>query len=270
MGEITRQMTTGSHDDYPVILHNYKKYDAAGTVQMINPKQTKTWKEIKSAQCDEASDETSYEGSDETSDKVLSQNESQDLSQIKSQNEDKQVSKQVRKKEAQPTASLTSSNSKELEQEKTSEFESKSEPEPEPEPEPADTLVEDLAMFKATYPDAYDLTLELHPYGSNRERMVYFLEAMKIYDFLAITNIDPLALLKWNRAHKKGGLIIRSLSQFFKALGAKNHALLNDYATHDFESCKECKRLGLIHPRDVEREEEEETDEAGAKGVAAD
>ncbi|MGA2632191.1 MAG: hypothetical protein ABSG54_18515 [Terriglobia bacterium] len=95
MGHITRKMRLGSHHDYPIVLHNYKKCDDAGKVQVINPHTTKTWKEIENPQCDEASDETSYEGSDETSDegseKVLSVNESSNESVIESQDESRNM-----------------------------------------------------------------------------------------------------------------------------------------------------------------------------------
>jgi len=87
MGHITRKMARGSHKDYPIVIHNYKVYDAVGKPSMINPKVTRTWAEIQGGQCDEGLDETVdetlYETVDETVDKVLSLN----VSQLESENE---------------------------------------------------------------------------------------------------------------------------------------------------------------------------------------
>jgi hypothetical protein len=67
MGWITRLMTRGSHEDYPVIIHNYKVTDDAGKVHILNPKDIKVCDPFETGACREASDETSYEGSGETS-----------------------------------------------------------------------------------------------------------------------------------------------------------------------------------------------------------
>jgi len=70
MGHITRLMTRGSHDDYPVVLHNYPKIDDTGKVVMINVKDTRTWQELQSGRSDEPHDETSEETSEETHDET--------------------------------------------------------------------------------------------------------------------------------------------------------------------------------------------------------
>lgn len=98
MGEITRHTVPGSHKDYPITLHNYKKYDDAGKVTILNPKQTKLWSELQQADSDvdsrETSDETSYEASEETAGRlreglILNESESslKNDSEHKSQNE---------------------------------------------------------------------------------------------------------------------------------------------------------------------------------------
>jgi len=97
MGYITRHMTFGSHQSYPVTIHNYEVMvtdeDGATTSTTINKKRTRTWREIKLGECDEGSDEisdeTSDEGSDETSDKdrIESETGSPDGSELVSERE---------------------------------------------------------------------------------------------------------------------------------------------------------------------------------------
>ncbi|HTV58072.1 MAG TPA: hypothetical protein VMJ93_04290 [Verrucomicrobiae bacterium] len=52
--------------------------------------------------------------------------------------------------------------------------------------------------------------------------------------------MDWEALLKWNRTHKPGNLVHRSLAQFLK--GAEYS--LNDLASHDKSKCPKCKPKG--------------------------
>jgi len=68
---------------------------------------------------------------------------------------------------------------------------------------------------------------------------------------------DAIDLLKYNRNHKKGGLYIRSCKQYLEQALSTDH-LLNEFATHDFDSCKDCRRDNLISPRKKQEKEEEE------------
>jgi len=58
--------------------------------------------------------------------------------------------------------------------------------------------------------------------------------------------VDAIDLLRYNRAHKKGGLHVRTPEAFLKALnGAEDgtYALINEYIEHDPSACKACKEL---------------------------
>ncbi len=57
MGYITRQMKGRDHSDYPVVIHNFEVYGLVNGVTVktvINPKETKTWKEASESLCDDA------------------------------------------------------------------------------------------------------------------------------------------------------------------------------------------------------------------------
>jgi hypothetical protein len=57
MGYITRLMKGRDHSDYPVVIHNFEVYglvDGVTVKAVINPKETKTWKEVSESLCDDA------------------------------------------------------------------------------------------------------------------------------------------------------------------------------------------------------------------------
>ncbi len=57
MGYITRLMKGRDHSDYPVVIHNFEVYGLVNGVTVkavINPKETKTWKEVSESLCDDA------------------------------------------------------------------------------------------------------------------------------------------------------------------------------------------------------------------------
>lgn len=209
MGEITRRTVPGRHKDYPVILHNYKKYDDAGNVQVINPKATRTWEDVQQAQCDDASDETSSEGSEEaseeTSEKVLSENKSETISENQSEN--------------------LSQNG-----------DSESDKQPEPSA-PRVYGFSDLA--KMLLNEIQPIRNAAHENGD----LALLDEMLKLIP----ENINPLHLLQYNHWHKKGGLYIRSAQQFLDAILGKDggYHLLNEYWTHDTANCKDCKNHGI-------------------------
>lgn len=70
----------------------------------------------------------------------------------------------------------------------------------------------------------------------------YICEAMKA---------DPFDVLRFNRAHKKGALYVRTPEQFLAALEGKDEEfnMLNDYATHDHKHCKLCYAAGVKGPQ---------------------
>jgi hypothetical protein len=75
------------------------------------------------------------------------------------------------------------------------------------------------------------------------------------------TEIDPLDLLRFNRAHKQGPLRIRTPEQFSAAVMGtdEEYHMLNEYKTHHFRECPACKKAG-VHGYPEPR---------AAKGVAA-
>ena len=96
--------------------------------------------------------------------------------------------------------------------------------------------------------EAKCLLLEVHPHVTwswVQKQMPYFKE---IISLAKPEGFDPSDLLQWNRAHKRGGLFIRSGDQYLNALKSSELHLLNDYRTHDFADCPICKRKGFIHP----------------------
>lgn len=81
---ITRKLTPGSTNWYPVMIHNYKIYDDAGKVQIINRTKVMVYEKFPEGRCDEASWEGSDEASWESSDEGSDRHESEHLSEIES------------------------------------------------------------------------------------------------------------------------------------------------------------------------------------------
>jgi hypothetical protein len=101
--------------------------------------------------------------------------------------------------------------------------------------------------------DAKFLLLQVYPNMTLplvQEQMPHFKEIISLANS---EGFDPSELLQWNRAHKKGGLFIRSGDQYLNALKSSTLHLLNDYKTHDFTECPICKRKSFIHPDEKDR-----------------
>ena len=209
-GHLTRHMVHGSHEDYPITLHNYPVYDDAGNLQMINPKDTLTWKELEGRHGDEPSDEGSDEASDETSDKVLSSN----LSQNKSENESQLSSKSVSEKDGSPRSpsfSQSGSANPELEPVLSAEWV---------------TLLHDLMPRvddgKVFLPQAQAL--------------------VKFRDNAGWSPDQVRALWDWNQTHKSGKLKFYSLTQAWAALNSNSHrSVLNQWDRCKDRPCPKCK-----------------------------
>jgi len=117
---------------------------------------------------------------------------------------------------------------------------------------------ESLDQLKSEYPSAWNLMNMIHNIATDEKRLEYLKEAIVIVDWLihVDSRIDPVELLKWNRSHKSGKLVIKSCRQFVRALvDSEDNILLNDYTMHDFSACKDCKRLGLVSPADRAKRE---------------
>ncbi|MBZ5671370.1 MAG: hypothetical protein LAO04_16770 [Acidobacteriia bacterium] len=72
MGYITRHMEPGSHDTFPVTIHNFEVVetgeDGVDFIVTVNPKRTITWREARANQCDDACDDACDEHGDEHGD----------------------------------------------------------------------------------------------------------------------------------------------------------------------------------------------------------
>jgi len=84
---------------------------------------------------------------------------------------------------------------------------------------------------------------ELAPVGSEEETRQNLAWAQVCVDYLPNTNL--VALLKYNRSHKKGGLVIRDGAQLYKVLGSGK--LTNEWLTHSNTSCRTCRDAGLSY-----------------------
>jgi hypothetical protein len=73
---------------------------------------------------------------------------------------------------------------------------------------------------------------------------------------------DALDLLAWNRVHKRGNWYIRSCVQYLAAVLSEKDHLLNDYMTHDFDHCKQCKEHSLVSWTKKQEAEQEEAERA--------
>jgi hypothetical protein len=89
-------------------------------------------------------------------------------------------------------------------------------------------------LFSLLYPSGFESVALF-----NREAP----HARACAEILAKENISATELLKYNKMHKSGGLVIRTCAQFHKALTAESQRLLNDFVGHDASSCKACKAL---------------------------
>ena len=89
----------------------------------------------------------------------------------------------------------------------------------------------------------WNLTKALLPIGDDPQ----YEEAFK-WCRLTIASLPPeydlVLLLKYNRSHKKGGLVISNGQQMYKALVEYN-TLLPEWLTHECDACAKCKTLGL-------------------------
>ena len=66
-------------------------------------------------------------------------------------------------------------------------------------------------------------------------------------------DMDAMDLLRWNHAHKRGALYIRSAGAFLNAVSTGELTLLNDYDNHEFDKCKICLDNGIVHTRTMRR-----------------
>jgi hypothetical protein len=87
------------------------------------------------------------------------------------------------------------------------------------------------------------LFAELAPVGSEEEIRQNLAWSQVCVDYLPNTNL--VALLKYNRSHKKGGLVIRDGAQLHKVLGSGK--LTNEWLTHSNTSCRTCRDAGLSY-----------------------
>jgi predicted Zn-ribbon and HTH transcriptional regulator len=99
------------------------------------------------------------------------------------------------------------------------------------------------ALVLLIYPNLNDQTFE--------EQLPYAVEMLKSGRDLE----ELIALLKWNRLHKSGALVIRSAKQFAKCFN-DGFKLENDYDIHEFQQCPKCKSAGMKHWKEVKEARE--------------
>jgi len=192
------------------------------------------------------------------------QDDNQDDYQDEQDVQDKKVSKVSKSVRKPPTAVDPQDH---LEQEEQESQESGAESESESEID-LDKLKSDLEKLKSGNPVAWNLTVTITPVATPEQRLDYLKEACAMTDWLSSMNpdYDPIEILRWNRAHKTGGLVIRSISKFADALAAVSPtSLINQYVTHDFESCKKCKENHLVSPATKKAERLAKEEKASAK-----
>jgi len=124
---------------------------------------------------------------------------------------------------------------------------------PQEQPQHREPTDAELALLEAIMPIHEDFT----PAQIDAAR-----KALVITD---AADTDAIEVLKFNRVHKKGDLHIRRPEQFCAAVqGSGTFRLLNEYSTHDFANCKQCREAGVKSPdtvakiRAYEREQESE------------
>ena len=62
---------------------------------------------------------------------------------------------------------------------------------------------------------------------------------------LSQTRVNLPAMLRYNRSHKRGGLVIRTAKQLYSAFTGDR--LINEYLTHPSPSCPTCKASGSMY-----------------------
>lgn len=121
--------------------------------------------------------------------------------------------------------------------------------------------------------EALSLYWSLNPVGGNGTQAVTegVKRTRKLIDLLEGLDVDAENLLLWNRTHKPEKLRIKSLARFEKAIQGTNGecALLNDYLTHSFNTCKVCKQENILSNAECRKIKRELKQQAEARRRAA-
>jgi hypothetical protein len=246
-GIIIRNNTLGARGGYEILICNYASGDAQDK-KLLRPMELTDWRE----QPETHAQEDAYEmrrtmrmmmRRTMRSNQDYTQDDNQDDYQDEQDVQDKKVSK-VSKSVSKPPTAVDPEDHLEQEEQESQESESESESEID-----LDKLRSDLDTLKSRNPVAWNLTIEITPVATPMQRMDYMITACDLVNWLSRVSPDyDLAdILRWNQTHKSGGLVIRSLDKLSAAIRAVTpNSLLNQYASHDFESCKICKTHKLV------------------------
>jgi len=255
----------GQRQTYTITLNNYFAVildeDGAATEKVLRPLETKDWHDLPKTRysdndesdCRDASTDASPESSSYTT-----------LGTTPSQHPDEQESEGASEQAATPPSPSVAP----LEDQPHG----GSAPEP-PSRTPASVWSGAIESGADEDHEALSLYWSLNPVGGNGTQAVTegVKRTRKLIDLLGGLDVDADNLLLWNRTHKPEKLRIKSLARFEKAIQGTNGecALLNDYLTHSFNTCKVCKQENILSNTEVRKIKREIEQKAEARRRAA-
>jgi hypothetical protein len=213
-GYISRRNTPGRRGGYKILINNY-----AHEENIIRPTELKDWRDIKDVDASEMRVRCVGDASDDACEMRSNPDVpdfNPDVPNV--QTEVSELVSQSVRPSASPQGNQAGNSKQQLRQEEEAVFLSLSE--------------EEQKLM--------DEVIPVVPAGKMREECDAAKEVLDGHKRLP----DALHFLKYNRTHKTGGLYIRSFVQWLKAANAGN--LMNEYLTHDFDTCPKCKKHGVL------------------------